>query len=305
MKYSDIIISILGLIFNFTLIFLVIKIKSEEFTIYKRIVFFTTSYDILFCIVIVPMHISMEPHDGYILIYGHGENNFMFAMAILLCLFFASFGNNIIIFFYRYLIIRRNYCLSKKQYFLLHLVNIIYCFGGVPLWINAFYSANRTFSKEKKSLIPYCFNLSFDNKMEIYFLMIKFQTNEGILLALHISLLCFLICLENVMSKKSKELYKQLNITMIMQAITPLIICALPILIIILWSLLKVNLNGISTIFFITFKLVPLLNSIVTIWFINIIKRTLFDMFRKLQFCEKRIIRLNKCVKKPNTNISS
>ncbi|CEF69047.1 7TM GPCR, serpentine receptor class r (Str) family-containing protein [Strongyloides ratti] len=107
----------------------------------------------------------------------------------------------------------------------------------------------------------------------IVVVLIVFKTYKGVQVSLRKN--------SGKMTNKSKNLQKQLNTTMLLQALTPLIFCIIPVLTMVFCCFLKILLNGFSSIFFITFMLVPTINALICLICVKVCRRKIIEFFIK------------------------
>uniref|UniRef100_A0A0N5A6I6 G_PROTEIN_RECEP_F1_2 domain-containing protein n=1 Tax=Parastrongyloides trichosuri TaxID=131310 RepID=A0A0N5A6I6_PARTI len=300
--YTDLIAEISGLGLNLFLIGIVMTISNKEFKNYRRILLTTSIFDIIFSIFTFPCGMSMEPANKYFITWTHGSlRNFSLEVRLAVVItiigtFYITILNTAIVFYYRYLLITQETIMSKWRYFRLMLFNVIWNAIGAIIWGYALISPPSSGKKEAMETLGEEFFYNFDGTVTEFFILQPVSI-AGMCALVHNTITCTFVVLvviktykgiqdtlkksSSKMTSKSKNLQKQLNMTMILQALTPLILCVVPVLTMVFCCFLKVLLYGISSTFFITFMYVPALNAIICLVCVKVCRKKMCNLFMK------------------------
>uniref|UniRef100_A0A0N4ZI57 G_PROTEIN_RECEP_F1_2 domain-containing protein n=1 Tax=Parastrongyloides trichosuri TaxID=131310 RepID=A0A0N4ZI57_PARTI len=234
---------------------------------------------------------SFEPFMGQILLFTEGVtvyfNNISW-IAVWTCYhvftFCLSFCNVTLTFIYRYFILIHNYVLGRTQFILLTVFVIFW-----NLMFVLFLGLSLVNEKSPN------YNIILQRAKEVYKEEIEHGSSQlvildifgtfgvlfnafltlTIVLASIIIIYCFakiritLNSQQNIMSKRSKELQRQLNKAMLIHASVPMIICFLPISILELMGYFNINIKAFCTLFFFAFEWVPFFNGIISLTLIG------------------------------------
>uniref|UniRef100_A0AC35UAQ9 G_PROTEIN_RECEP_F1_2 domain-containing protein n=1 Tax=Rhabditophanes sp. KR3021 TaxID=114890 RepID=A0AC35UAQ9_9BILA len=285
---NDIFLFVTGLILNILLIYICIKIKAPEFSYYKRIIYLSAVFDIILAVMLaIGMNVG-EPGKQHVVIWPHGpiarfipEPYTLMLSLSEICIFMCEYGNNLIIFIFRYFIIVK---LSRFEFFLLILANVGWNLIGMSLW---YIDMRRTTPQEmeevKNEMLPELFLDTDTNELPCFMLnpfritgclalLYMSLTTAGVffgIISAYLAIQRKLKASINSMSDKSKELQTQLNVTMIIHALSPMFFSFLPITFLIYSVIVEINLNGYSHIFFMLLVWSLFVNPITTIIFIG------------------------------------
>lgn len=111
--YNDTAATIIGFLANLILMFILTKIRNKEFSVYKKILTYTTLTDLLFSTTSVFTSIRIEPGEHWIVVWIAGLvlylpfNLIQLITLIHICLFTLTFSNNILVFLFRYYLIQK------------------------------------------------------------------------------------------------------------------------------------------------------------------------------------------------------
>ncbi|CEF61115.1 7TM GPCR, serpentine receptor class d (Srd) family-containing protein [Strongyloides ratti] len=292
--YSDYIFSFLGTTLNLLLLYLLIRIKNIEFLKYRRILFHTTISDIIFSPTIAYSVLAMEPGRNYIFAWPSGAINYLpesvaiYFLMFHINTFFFIISNNIIIFFYRYLRIVKGYSMNGFQYGISTLIIIIWNIIGFKFWVEAFTNISPgDYHLAKNELPKEFFYDGNGNEMRVF--IAKPLEFSGLLCVLHVLItlifvlitVCFtylavlktLEVKKSSMSKKSKLLHRQLNISMLLHTGVSLFSVFLPIFLLLGCIIFHKKLYGIGHLFFYIFEYIPTFNALISIYFVTYCKK--------------------------------
>uniref|UniRef100_A0A0K0DXZ3 G_PROTEIN_RECEP_F1_2 domain-containing protein n=1 Tax=Strongyloides stercoralis TaxID=6248 RepID=A0A0K0DXZ3_STRER len=312
--YSDYLFSFLGTSLNLLLLYLLIRIKNNEFLEYRRILFHTTISDIIFSPTIAFSALAMEPGKNYIFAWPTGVINYLpksiaiYFLMFHINIFFFIISNNIIIFLYRYLRIVKGYSMNNFQYGTSILFIFIWNIIGFNFWIKAFTDVSlRDYHLAKKELPKEFFFDSYGNEMRVF--IAKPLEFSGLLCVLHVLItlifvlitVCFtyLAVLKTLkvkrssMSKKSKLLHRQLSISMLLHTGISLFSVFLPIFLLLGCIIFQKKLYGIGHIFFYIFEYIPTFNALISIYFVTYCKKEFLKLIGKHKTnCHNKLIEL-------------
>uniref|UniRef100_A0A0N5BVW3 G_PROTEIN_RECEP_F1_2 domain-containing protein n=1 Tax=Strongyloides papillosus TaxID=174720 RepID=A0A0N5BVW3_STREA len=236
----------------------------------------------------------MEPGQNYVFAWPSGAINYLpKQIAIYLLMFhintfFFIISNNIIIFLYRYLRIVRGYSMNSFQYGTSTIIIIIWNIIGFKFWVNAFTDVPVVeYHVAKRELPKEFFYDSEGNEMRV-FIGKPFQFS-GLLCLLHVLITLVVVFItiffsyigvlktlkvkRSSMSKKSKLLHQQLNISMLLHSGISFIAVFVPIILLLGCIVFQKKLYGIGHIFFYIFEYIPTFNALISIYYVTYCKK--------------------------------
>uniref|UniRef100_A0A0K0E3T0 G-protein coupled receptors family 1 profile domain-containing protein n=1 Tax=Strongyloides stercoralis TaxID=6248 RepID=A0A0K0E3T0_STRER len=302
MFYSNIIAEISGIFLNSLLIGIILTISNKEFKNYRRILLTTAIFDITFSLFTAFTCLSMEPANKYFVTWAHGiVRSFPTSIRLIIVItiigsFYITVSNTAIVFYYRYLIIVKEKIMSNWHYFILMVINILWNILGAGIWAWAFLISPEEAHKEVINTLGEEYFHNFDGTITDFFILQPLSI-AGMSGLGHNTITCTIVVLtvfktyrdiqvslknkSTKMSNKSKNLQKQLNRTMMLQALTPLFLCVIPVLTMVMCCFLKILLYGFSSLFFITFMFVPAFNALICLICVKVCRRKITGFFFK------------------------
>uniref|UniRef100_A0A0N4Z615 G_PROTEIN_RECEP_F1_2 domain-containing protein n=1 Tax=Parastrongyloides trichosuri TaxID=131310 RepID=A0A0N4Z615_PARTI len=291
--FSDYIFSFLGTSLNILLLYLLIRIKNVEFLKYRRILLHTTITDIIFSPTIAYSVLAMEPGTNYIFAWPSGAINYLprkFAIYLLMFhinLFFLIISNNAIIFMYRYLRIVKGYSMNGIQYGASTILIVLWNLIGFKVWVDAFNNMSQNDYQSATKELPKEFFYDSSGK-EIRVFIAKPLGFNGMLCVLHVLLTLIVVLVivsytylsvlrtlkvkRSSMSKKSKTLHRQLNISMLLHTGISIVSIFLPIFFLLFCTISRKKLYGFGHLFFFIFEYIPTVNALISIYFVTYCK---------------------------------
>uniref|UniRef100_A0AC35THU3 G protein-coupled receptor n=1 Tax=Rhabditophanes sp. KR3021 TaxID=114890 RepID=A0AC35THU3_9BILA len=272
-------------------------------------IYLSAVFDIILAVMLaIDMNIG-EPGKKHFIIWPHGHAVRFFPKPYTLILslsevyiFMCEYGNNLIIFVFRYFIIVKDKTLSRFEFSLLILANVGWNLLGMSLW---YIDMRRTTAQEmlevKKAMLPELFIDTDGNELPCFMLnpfritgclalIYMSLTTAGVFVGITLAYFAIQRKLKasiNFMSNKSKELQMQLNVAMIIHALSPIFLSFLPITFLIYSVIVEINLNGLSHIFFMLLVWSLFVNPITTIIFIGPCFKTFCLIFHIPLFSSK------------------
>uniref|UniRef100_A0AC35TXL7 G_PROTEIN_RECEP_F1_2 domain-containing protein n=1 Tax=Rhabditophanes sp. KR3021 TaxID=114890 RepID=A0AC35TXL7_9BILA len=303
--YNDAIAGLLGFLINLFLLYLIIRIKDTEFSCYRRILIHSIIYDMLLSPTNTLATLSMEATDSALVLWTGGASKYfpknvaLSFVSLHMWAFNVSYCNNGIVFFYRYYVIIKSTPLPTRYYLILLSINIFANgLGALVLYISCL-NVNESLVIAARQYLPNQFFVDIHGKETTFFILHPYEVTGGIFLfsiSLTTTTTIFLVTLYYVMitrflasqnfkmSEYTKNLQKQLNVTMIAHVFVPIIVFFLPFIIISILSVLNLPTKGITTCFFFAFEWLPLINALITL---TCLKKCRYEIIKLLGCCKK------------------
>uniref|UniRef100_A0AC35U8E6 G_PROTEIN_RECEP_F1_2 domain-containing protein n=1 Tax=Rhabditophanes sp. KR3021 TaxID=114890 RepID=A0AC35U8E6_9BILA len=265
LSINDKIVFVIGFSVSILLMYICQTIKMEEFKKYKKIIFLFAVTDIFYNTAQVLNQHAYEQANRYAFFIIHGPalyfNKNIMLISVLSEIEFAmvELANNLVAFFYRYLLIV-NHCLTTYQFLFLILLNILW---NSILCIFMFTEAKRISNAEivtnKQLLLPEFF-IGTNQESLNYFVLINPNsifsylgllvlgcTTTIIFIGISITFVKIQKKLKenmNMTSEKTKKLQNQLTLVMVVHVITPLLLMGLPVTFILASLALNIDTNS-------------------------------------------------------------
>uniref|UniRef100_A0A914Q7U5 Uncharacterized protein n=2 Tax=Panagrolaimus davidi TaxID=227884 RepID=A0A914Q7U5_9BILA len=276
--------SLVGLLFNFILLYLIITKTPFQLSAYRRILLQNCIVDIFYNSAMLFTRTSTDAKNGnFFMIYSSPFGPWPISL-IYIPLVYWIFGIILTLttlpvqFVYRYFLLVKNINLSNKQYASLLSLSFIST-GLYTIFAVLVMAPNEKTYREKGKLLtndPYypktvlsgyvtsdiaewplffeflfCYSLAFISYIIIAWT--SFKTWR------------YLKAMENHMTLQTREANRQITKTLFMQATLPVFACIIPITTIVSMTFLKTNIDGFGLIVSLLWAWIPIVNTIVTI----------------------------------------
>uniref|UniRef100_A0AC35UEZ9 Serpentine Receptor, class T n=1 Tax=Rhabditophanes sp. KR3021 TaxID=114890 RepID=A0AC35UEZ9_9BILA len=240
-------------------------LSTLEFTAYKRVIYLFVASDIIYNAIQITNQHAYEQTNSYVFFIVHGPSLYMNeTMRSLLVIseiqaYMVGMSNNLVAFVFRYCLIVRSYCLTKLQFIVLIIVNIIWNHGFYFLaFIESQKPTNTQIEASKKALSPEFFigtegeplqsTLVFNPTSVISYIGLTHICMSCVIVFVGLSITFIKIqaaLIENkqIMTKSTRQLQKQVTLVMSIHVITSLILFGIPMSITVFNIILNVNTN--------------------------------------------------------------
>uniref|UniRef100_A0AC34RLI7 Uncharacterized protein n=1 Tax=Panagrolaimus sp. JU765 TaxID=591449 RepID=A0AC34RLI7_9BILA len=141
--------------------------------------------------------------------------------------------------------------------------------------------------------------------VEFSYAYLQVCVSYGLTLFFNVKIYRYLKTMEDQMTSKTKDAHRQINKTLIIQALTPAIICLIPVAGSVSLTFLKTNIQGLGLVLSMMFSLIPLINPILTLIVIRNYRKTIVVTVKKLFNSSQLLSRIEHSLIHPLSYVSS
>uniref|UniRef100_A0AC35TXI2 G_PROTEIN_RECEP_F1_2 domain-containing protein n=1 Tax=Rhabditophanes sp. KR3021 TaxID=114890 RepID=A0AC35TXI2_9BILA len=248
------------------LIYICYSIKSPEFAAYKRVIYLFVITDVVYNAIQITNQHAYEQANSNIFVIVHGPSLYfhqdvaLFFVLTEIHVCMIGMANNLVVFVFRYFLIVRCYCLTRFQFAILIIVNILWHNGSL-YWaiMECKKTQNATIAAIGESLSPRFFIGTNGESLQSFLLFNPSSTLSYFVFG-HICISCIIVFIglsityvkiqatlkenKDVMTKSTRLLQRQLTLVMVIHVITPLILFGIPLGIITYGMIFNINANA-------------------------------------------------------------